>query len=227
MRWKVRAKPGRRHSRSTVSTSSQSEVYSGSKPRRSAGPSSTQTTERVINKLKQLWRPEFWQKHVSKVLTLSKKQRPTSSGQSVYASRSFRNVLDTNTSQVKMCIQSQVTRIILTYKNCLKKQTSCETGRFQTCCQTGRLSCWAECRGWGEPWRGCPSLLHSPEDYTASQEMSKMIYFPWSKAVLSRISKTRLQHTQQLLHVGSLRLQQFVHHVTETNKHTNQKLLDV
>lgn len=33
------------------------------------------------------------------VLTLSKKQRPTSSGQSVYASSSFRNVLHTKQSE--------------------------------------------------------------------------------------------------------------------------------
>lgn len=33
------------------------------------------------------------------MLTLSKKQRPTSSGQSVYVSSSFRNVLDTKQSK--------------------------------------------------------------------------------------------------------------------------------
>lgn len=33
------------------------------------------------------------------MLTLSKKQRPTSSGQSVYASSSFRNVLSTKQSE--------------------------------------------------------------------------------------------------------------------------------
>lgn len=43
----MRGRPGRRHSQSIVSISSLTEVYSGSKPRRSAGPSSTERTSSV------------------------------------------------------------------------------------------------------------------------------------------------------------------------------------
>lgn len=103
----MRGTPGRRHSQSTVSTSSLTEVYSGSKPRRSAGPSSAERTTSPLTSFLSYWKqlvkiacsrfrfpsPD---QNVLRYFTLSKKQRPTSSGQSVYASSSFRNVLETN-----------------------------------------------------------------------------------------------------------------------------------